>query len=137
MEYTILRLQELADYRLKLLTKMPSERSSIMSIEAMKQALDALNNTDTHPISSAEQYDKEMRAMEALEDAIADAEEVAVDWEAVAADQAMTIAMMKQREWVGLTNDEITEIDQGLDARSYSLFAYTRAIETRLKEKNT
>jgi hypothetical protein len=25
MEYTILRLQELADYRLKLLTKMPSE----------------------------------------------------------------------------------------------------------------
>ena len=76
MEYTILRLQELADYRLKLLTKMPSEKSSIMSIEAMKQALEALNTTDTHPISSAEQYDKEMRAMEALEDAIADAEEI-------------------------------------------------------------
>ena len=66
----------------------------------MKQALDALNTTNTHPISSAEQYDKEIRAMEALEDAIADAEEVAVDWEAVAADQAMTIAMMRQREWV-------------------------------------
>ena len=42
-----------------------------------------------------------------------------------------------QREWVGLTNDEITEIDRGLDARSYSMFAYTRAIEARLKEKNT
>ena len=46
-----------------------------MSVEAMKQALDALNTTDTHPISSAEQYLKEIEAMEALEDAIADAEE--------------------------------------------------------------
>jgi len=131
----------------------------------MKQALDALNNTDTHSLSSAEQYDKEMRAMEALEDAIEDAieqaekndfnpdwDEMAVlveenqrlakqlselkDWEAVANDQALTIALLKQREWQGLTNDEITEIDQGLDARSYSLFAYTRAIEAKLKEKN-
>jgi hypothetical protein len=42
-----------------------------------------------------------------------------------------------KREWVGLTNDEITEIDQGLDARSYSMFAYTRAIEAKLKEKNS
>jgi asparagine synthetase A len=108
-----------------------------MSVETMKQALDALNNTDTHPLSSAEQYFKEMNAMEALEDAIADADEVNVDWEAVAADQALTIAMLKQREWQGLTNDEITEIDQGLDARSYSMFAYTRAIEAKLKEKNT
>jgi len=39
----------------------------VMSIEAMKQALDALLNTDTHPISSAEQYFKETQAMEALE----------------------------------------------------------------------
>ena len=42
-----------------------------------------------------------------------------------------------QHEWVGLTDEEITEIDQGLDARSYSMFAYTRAIEAKLKEKNT
>jgi hypothetical protein len=42
-----------------------------------------------------------------------------------------------QREWVGLTDEEILEIDKGLDARSYSLFAYTRAIEAKLKEKNT
>jgi hypothetical protein len=150
-----------------------------MSVDAMKQALQALVHTDTNPLSSSEQYIKEMQAMEALEDAIKDAEErewvwvtdrswmhkqsekndfnpdwdqMAIlveenqrlakqlseikDWEAVAADQAMTIAMMKQREWVGLTNDEITEIDRGLDARSYSMFAYTRAIEAKLKEKN-
>jgi hypothetical protein len=41
-----------------------------------------------------------------------------------------------QREWVGLTNDEILEIDEALDSRCYSLFAYTRAIEAKLKEKN-
>ena len=41
-----------------------------MSIEAMKQALYALNTTDTHPISSAKQYFKETQAMEALQDAI-------------------------------------------------------------------
>jgi hypothetical protein len=133
MEYTILRLQELADYRLKLLTKMPSERSDTMSVEAMKQAIDALNTTDTHPISSAEQYLKEIEAMEALEDAIEDAEELAVDWEAVAAEQALTIAMLKQREWVGLTDAEI----MGIAESSFSWNEYTRAIEAKLREKNT
>ena len=71
-----------------------------MSVEAMKQALNALNTTNTHPISSHEQYDKEMWAMEALGDAIADTEEVTVDWEAVAADQALTIAMLRQRDYL-------------------------------------
>jgi hypothetical protein len=141
MEHTILRLQELADYRLKLLTKMPSERSDTMSIEAMRQALDALNTTDTHPISSAEQYDKEIRAMEALEDAIADAEEVTVDWEAVAADQALTIALMKQREWVGLTDEEIADLLHPLVVADLSDeqtdYEIARAIEAKLKEKNT
>ena len=47
-----------------------------MSVEAMRQALEALSTTDTHPLSSVEQYDKEMLAMEALRDAIADAEEI-------------------------------------------------------------
>jgi hypothetical protein len=113
-----------------------------MALEAMKQALDALNTTDTHPISSAEQYDKEMRAMEALDDAIEDAIEQAEkndfnpDWDqmAVLVEENQQLA---KRKWVGLTNDEITEIDQGLDARSYSMFAYTRAIKAKLKEKNT
>ena len=41
-----------------------------------------------------------------------------------------------QREWVGLTNEEIIEIDNSIDSRSYSLFTYTRAIEAKLKEKN-
>jgi hypothetical protein len=136
LEAKIKRLQELADYRLKLLTKMPSERKGIMSVEAMKQALDALNTTDTHPLSSAEQYLKEIEAMEALEDAIADAEEVTADWEAIAADQALTIAMMKQREWVGLTDDEICEVAE-IDGADAWLFGVARSIDAKLKEKNT
>jgi len=85
-----------------------------------------------------------------------------VDWEAVAADQAMTIAIMKseqaefqalvakvqelekqaceiiRREWVGLTDDEIRSI---CDENYIMLGAYAvdfmKAIETKLKEKNT
>jgi hypothetical protein len=48
-----------------------------MSIKAMRQAIEALIQTDTHPISSAEQYFKEMSAVEALQDAIEDAIEQA------------------------------------------------------------
>jgi hypothetical protein len=136
MEHTILRLQELADYRLKLLTKMPSERSDTMSVEAMKQALDALNTTDTHPISSAEQYLKEIEAMEALEDAIADADEITIDWEAVAADQAMTISMMKQREWVGLTNADYKALEVETLANNMSYREVLMWADKRLREKN-
>ena len=46
-----------------------------MSIEAMKQALKALQNTRTHPLKDAEQYEIEMDAMEALDDAIEDQRE--------------------------------------------------------------
>jgi hypothetical protein len=42
-----------------------------------------------------------------------------------------------RREWVSLTNEEILEIDEAIDAKSYSLYSYTRAIEAKLKEKNT
>ena len=42
-----------------------------------------------------------------------------------------------QREWVGLTNEEILEIDESIDSSKYTLYAYTRAIEAKLKEKNT
>ena len=46
-----------------------------MSIEAMKLALKALQNTATHPLKDAEQYEAEMDAMEALDDAIDDQRE--------------------------------------------------------------
>jgi len=91
--------------------------------------------------------------------AIEQAEKQDVDWEAVAADQAMTIAMMKseyvkfqdfvthlqklekqaceiiRREWVGLTDDEITELFCNYDDSQFPKLA--RAIEAKLKDKNT
>jgi len=84
-----------------------------MALEAMKQALDALNTTDTHPISSAEQYLKEIEAMEALEDAAADAQE---------------------REWVGLTDDDRKNFYQGKYVISDD--DLMDAVEAKLREKN-
>ena len=46
-----------------------------MSIEVMKLALKALQNTRTHPLTDAEQYEIEMDAMDALDDAIDDQRE--------------------------------------------------------------
>lgn len=74
-----------------------------------------------------------------------------IDWEAVAADQAMTIAMMKikkrerseQREWVGLTDDEILDSADAFgsfqygDAQGHKRLEFAKAIEAKLKEKNT
>jgi hypothetical protein len=96
-----------------------------MSIEAMKRAHDALNSTDTHPLSSAEQYFKETQAMKALEDAIKDAEE---------------------REWQGLTEQDVhdafnfTEFVKQLDFdrdRPEWCESFAAYIEAKLKEKNT
>jgi hypothetical protein len=65
------------------------------------------------------------------------------DWEAVAADQAMTIALLKseaaaQRQWVGLSEDEINKLKHLIDwtaTWSHGRFAYE--IEQLLKIKNT
>jgi hypothetical protein len=57
------------------------------------------------------------------------------DWQAIAADQAMTIAMMKQRQWVGLTDEQIAEaVGSPVDEVYLADF---RKVEAKLKEKNT
>jgi hypothetical protein len=96
-------------------TKMMPTGKDSLQVEAMKQALEALNNTDTHPISSAEQYFKETQAMEALQDAIDDAEE---------------------REWVGLTDEEILNLYAGITKSAWDCIMYARVIEARLKGMN-
>ena len=95
----------------------PTGKDSLQ-VKAMRQAIQALAHTDTHPITSAEQYFIEMNAMEALEDAIDDAEE---------------------REWVGLTDAEIKGMFMANSCCDDSVvYEYVaRAIEARLKEKNT
>jgi hypothetical protein len=48
-----------------------------------------------------------------------------------------------KREWVGLTNEEIDKIRNTLvlmpreDRAKFSIYTYARAIEAKLKEKNT
>jgi hypothetical protein len=62
------------------------------------------------------------------------------DWEAVAADQAMTIAMLRleKKEWVGITKGEIEEIAKWADKNAAPWYLeYAYAIERKLKEKNT
>jgi hypothetical protein len=92
-----------------------------MSVEAMRQALEALSTTDTHPLSSVEQYDKEMLAMEALRDAIADA-----------------IEQEKQRRWKRLTEGDIYRFVT--TAPNYptdrDLADLVKNVEMLLKEKN-
>ena len=80
------------------------------------------------------------------------------DWEAIAADQAMTIAIMKseqaefqelvakvqelekqaceiiRREWVGLTEMDMLELNRKYYPRTFELMI---AVEKKLKEKNT
>jgi hypothetical protein len=121
-----------------------------MGIEAMKQALDAL------ALFASDESDEGQLAIaahEALRQAIEQAEKQErselvwvtdrswmyhdkelKDWEAIAADQAMTIAMLKQREWAGLTDEDMYELRrEGHHCLSERDF---RAIEAKLKEKN-
>ena len=82
-----------------------------MTIEVLKQALEALSDFD---------YDKRMAAITALRQAIAEAE---------------------KREWVGLTPEEKEECRfQSLNGTGWSMDVdtdqFARAIEAKLKEKN-
>ena len=106
-----------------------------MSIEAMRQAVEALVQTDTHPISSAEQYFKEMTAMEALEDAIEDAieqaekNEFAPDWDTTEV-LIERIRELETKQWVGLTEAEAAQCWNASAVETW------KNIEAKLKEKN-
>jgi hypothetical protein len=90
-------------------------------------------------------------AINALSERLNQPEPEFVDWQGVAADQAMTIAMMtleSKREWVGLESDEqILEIskevwgkdklNRGRDDHRPFYIDFARAIEAILKERNT
>jgi hypothetical protein len=77
-------------------------------------------------------------AITALQVALAQPEQEPIDWEVVAADQAMTIAMMKLEKrdsssWVGLTDAD----KEVLLANLYeSVEGLITAIEAKLKDKN-
>ena len=98
----------------------------------MKQALDALEQHGTPLLNHEDAYSASLNA---LRQAIAEAEKQEPD--------ELTIAYMsgffdgkKKREWVGLTDEEITEIR----LKSFDSIATNRqvyeAIEAKLREKN-
>ena len=65
--------------------------------------------------------------------ALGKAEKQDVDWEAVAADQAMTIEMLKQREWDDISNAELNYMVSLHD----SWVEYGRSVADTLKRRNT
>ena len=108
--------------------------------KAAEQALEALEDIfgkekkDVGAINALRQA----LAHEALDRMVAENQmlglyDYAMDWEAVAADQAMTIAMMKleKREWVGLTTAEVIQCQEAYYYDTY------KNIEAKLKEKNS
>jgi hypothetical protein len=50
--------------------------------------------------------------------------------------EAVTVAVAKKREWVGLTDEEIDDLSREMVKDSKSVNWLSRAIEQRLKEKN-
>ena len=104
-----------------------------MSKEAMKQALEALERAPANTISQAARIGE---AITALREALAE-QPTQTDWEAVAADQAMTIAMLKseRKPWVGLTDQEIDDLWNQHESR-FDFYSFYCDIEDKLREKN-
>jgi len=118
-----------------------------MSIEAMKQALDVLENTAR---SAVEQYVSEQNAITALRQAIEQAEkqepvawlhpdkkvDVVVPTSLTWFDKPLPLYTAPPRkEWVGLTDEEI--VTTLFECEGNGIHHYTRTVEAKLKEKNT
>ncbi len=92
-----------------------------MSIEIMKQALEAMEYADACLKKQLTTKTKHEYAQDLLMDA------------GVALRQA--IEQAEKRQWIDLTSDEIWEVYKKHDSMQYMAFA--RAIEQSLKEKNS
>ena len=105
-----------------------------MSIEAMKQALEALETLD-----SGDSY-KTHNAATALRQAIREAEKEQVDFQDFVAkvqEAERQACEIINREWVGLTDEESVSMwfTKTLVARQ-DIIQFARAIEAKLREKN-
>jgi Tfp pilus assembly protein PilN len=106
-----------------------------MSIEAMKQALAALERGRPQIVGALVQQDQDA-AITALRTAIEQAER---DWSLLEATQESLrehmaeIKRLKQRQWVGLTNKDIIEMWPETSTVGWDDI---RLIEAKLKEKN-
>jgi hypothetical protein len=116
-----------------------------MSIEAMNMALEFVEWLcgDDH---SVKPKNSALKTREALRQAIEQAEKRNCDnceslrWEAAERINELELELFKDK-WVGLTDEEMRNlkqksVDDGM-TRVVSDFEYIRAIEAKLKEKNT
>jgi hypothetical protein len=138
-----------------------------MSIEAMKQALEALEyckhlaegqrvwgGTEwSYPFPWKRIFDSTTKSLHTIRTAIEQAEKQAEPFGYFQYDVKLdawiksktnngiafyTTPPAAQREWVGLTEIEICDIEaEELTSASSETFSFARAIEAKLKEKNT
>jgi len=117
LEPEIKRLQEQADYRLKLLTKMLSERNRIMR----------------KPVAYIK--DREISYMRAVKN------EGAKEWHTNLGlvPEEGDVPLYEGREWVGLTDEEALDVWGKVDlgqTEEQGALLLCKAIEAKLKEKN-
>ena len=106
--------------------------------EALRLALEALENSWTEP--NNEQYEIEKNAITAIKAALETKDEP-VAWEQFHEHMAGPNYVAPQSTWVGLTNEEIAEVEDEyiVDYRipAGSAWNFAKDIEAKLKEKNT
>jgi len=128
-----------------------------MSIEAMKQALEVLEDFVDDPRCQKQIDDASIALRQAIEQA--EKQEPACpychdshtlgavyyDQNCVGCVKRMTATPQPQREWVGLTRSECLQIEKDMmkyydyqhECKTVCLPEFARAIEAKLKEKNT
>jgi hypothetical protein len=107
-------------------------------IEVLKQMVDVLEYWDVHggvhqPTEEAIQAGKQAIAeLESQEPDIYPEEAYEMGLEAIA-----YYTLPPQRTWVGLSDEEYIHITDSVYHQGHGLVAYYKAIEAKLKEKNT
>ena len=109
-----------------------------MSIEAMKQALEALewNLPVIEDYGDKEQFNRQHKAIAAIYEALKKPKQKFTT-EIQYTQGIPFFVPPPQREWVGLTDEEIEKACVPLGAAMLSFTEVARAIEAKLKEKNT
>ena len=93
-----------------------------MSREAMQIALDALE-------ANLGNWAAKTKAVEVLRQALVDADDTS--------QERVDEKEKREHEWVGLTDEEIAEVISGQFAERNYWVKITKALEAKLKEKNT
>ena len=115
-----------------------------MSIEAMKQARDAMlnfesvivNRTSVHKLNGEDVFGSEIIALsQAIEEEERD-NRFPAKLSSPNLEQILNAAgFYRKKKWIGLTDEEITELFCDYDGSQFPVFV--RAIEAKLREKNT